>query len=106
MPKQIVNKKDSAVLIKNQGDSKMSTLNENKNIKKTQTNESPAKKRNSFKGEDKDSDKNEDRIQPFDLIKTKSKKNLAITTEDSWKCEYCGFLNKSHEIKCGGKIYY
>jgi hypothetical protein len=61
----------------------------------------------------------DDRITPFDMQRSKSKKSITTVTTvntvniknkslspDNWICNYCNSINKPYEYKCRGKKIY
>lgn len=116
MPMQIISKKESPVILKNIlntnddkqiHSSKQEKIEENKPSFNYKSNKNTLTVENNY----------EDRIQPFEMVRSKSRKTMStvVTAEKSernnsisqqknaietWFCDFCKKLNKPYEYKC------
>jgi hypothetical protein len=140
MPKQILTKKENPVVMKNL-QMPIESPSENNNIIKTSSKKifssanitnvnnvtnvtnlksepspdklihRPSSSKKNISSEEKSANY-DDRIQPFEIQRSKSKKSINtptlanknnILSPDNWICDFCNTINKPYEFKCHGK---
>ncbi len=102
---QIKSKKENPVIIKNINNESHNTTNPNSNVKQEDKSTYKTNKR-TLTIEEKSSNY-EDRAQPYEMVRSKSRKAMSTITNknlmpESWFCEGCKKINKPYEYKCQG----
>ena len=105
MPMQMKNKKENPVIIKN-----INLESQNPGNTNTKQEDKPIYKSNkrTLTIEEKSSNY-EDRAQPYEMVRSKSRKAMSTHSNknlmpESWFCEACKKINKPYEYKCQGNL--